>query len=516
MKQFGDLTEAAEKIGCADLLKEAEERMRNLKNRKQTGVFIAGGANSGKTTILNGIVGTQLREPGLITEEEKPLKVVFEKQDNEEAFECRLVANRFWNNEDAILYEVKNTDIFQENKKPGCLLDAADTVFYVVSAVMPFSGEDMEVVKALSFLRVKVVLNKMNLLDEDSQKRVEEYVAGICTTLGVGAPIVIQTPAWERIAKEFRAALPTYEERELIRKEHGEIIRRETISGMLGKVEEQLSNLRLCYEKDKEEQLEMSIEAQEKQALWGKLRTRMLEQGEELSADVSHNIKAMTAELSEKFGKADTGECEPERYLQRQMEKEMERLAKQQSSYAEGRMKGDSRKMMESAVNLGLVKGFDFNDTEFSALTSIKIYGMQLVVNPESCSDGAEANDKRNQILAGTAVAIGLFVVLPLPTAVSWAGGIAAAGIGGSAYVRSTKEIRKREWQNMVAEYCKVNLCHLADSLSNSVKKYYRRLADAIKERANAVVVPAVDEERFHASERELCEIEEQCRRMLL
>lgn len=515
MKQFEALTESAEKIGIADMLREAEERIGNLKNRKQTGVFIAGGANSGKTTILNGIVGTQLREPGLITEEEKPLKVVFEKQDDEEAFECRLVANRFWNNEDAILYEVKNTDIFQENREPARLLDAADTVFYVVSAVMPFSSEDMDAVKALSFLRVKVVLNKMDLLDENSQKKVAEYVSGICTTLGVGAPIMIRMPAWEDIAKEFRAALLTYEERELIRKEHEEMIRRATILGMLGKVEEQLSELRLRHEKDKEEQLEMSIEAQEKQALWGKLRTRMLESGAELSADVSHNIKSMTAELSEKLGKLDPGEREPDVYLQRQMEKVMERLAKQQSSYAEERMKEDSRKMMESAVNLGLVKGFDFNDVEFSNLTNIKIYGMQSVVNPASSSDSVGANDKRNRILAGTAAAVGLFFVLPLPTPVSWVGGIAAAGIGGSAYVCSAKEIRKREWQNMAAEYCKVNLCHLADSLSDSVKEYYKRLADAIKERANAVDVPVVDEDGFHASERELRKIEEQCKIML-
>lgn len=518
MEQFKELTEAAEKIGCADLLKEADERIRKLDNRKQTGVFIAGGANSGKTTILNGIVGTQLREPELITEDEKPLKVVFEKQEDEEAFECRLVANRFWNNEDAILYEVKNTDIFQENKEPGSLLDAADIVFYVVSAVMPFSGEDMEAVKALSFLRVKVVLNKMDLLDEDSQKKVEEYVAGICATLGVGAPIVIRTLEWEGIAKEFRAALPTYEERELIRKEHEQMLRRETISEMLGKVEERLSELRLCYEKDRAEQLELSMEMQEKQALWGKLRTRMLEQGAELSADVSRNIKTMRAELSEKLGKADIGERGPE-YLQRQMEKEMERLAKQQSSFAEEKVKEDFRKMMESAVNLGLVKGFDFNDAEFSELTSIKIIDMKSVVDPESCSDGTGANDKRSMILAGTAAAIGLFIILPLPTAVSWAGGIAAAGIGGSEYVRSTKEMREREWQDMAAEYCKVNLCHLADSLSDAVKEYYGRLADAMKERAAAAAVPsvpAVDEEGFRVSERELCEIAEQCRRMLL
>lgn len=520
MKQFENLTVAAEKAGCTELIREAEERIRNLEDRRQTGVFIIGGANSGKTTILNGIVGSQLREPGFLTEEEKPLKVVFEKQDDEEAFECRLAVNRFWNDEDAILYEVKNTDIFSENMEPDRLLDAADVVFYVVSAVMPFSSEDMEIVKALSFLRLKIVLNKMDLLDEESQKRIEEYVTGICTTLGVGEPIVIRTPDWESIAKEFRAALPSCEERELLRSKHEEIIHREVICGLLGKAEERLTDIQLQYGENRKEQLE----AQEKQALWGKLRTRMLEQGEELSADVSSAVRGMAPELSEKLGKLDAGECERKKYLQEQTEKEMESLAKQQSRYVEERMKEDAQRMMESAVNLGLAEGFDFNDAAFSELTSVKICGMKSWENPEKwmalgtpviCSNDTEIKYKRSQILAGTAVAIGLFVVLPLPTAVSWAGGVAAAGIGGSAYVHNAKEVREREWQNMTVEYCETNLRCLADVLADAIKGYYGRLANAIKDRANTLTVSEMDEEALLKTEKELSEIAERCRSML-
>lgn len=510
MKQFEDLKTAAEKVGYMDLFKGAEDRIRNLEHREQTGVFIAGGANSGKTTILNGIVGTTLREPSFLTEEEKPLRVVFEKQDDDEAFECHVAANRFWNDEDAILYEVKNTDIFRENNEPEQLLDFADVVFYVVSAMMPFTSEDMEMIKALSFLHVKVVLNKMDQIDKDAQKKVAEYVTGICTTLGVGKPIIIQMSEWEKIAKDFRAALPLYDDRKLLRDNHERMIRREAVSGLLEKAEKRLDDVRIQYEKDREKQLEI----QEKQALWGKLRTRMLEQGNDLSIEVSRNVKGMTAELTEKLQKMDIKKAaEPERYLQKQMEKEMKEMAMSQSGYVEKRMKEDSKSMMESAVNLGLVEGFDINDAKFMELTSIRIETMTSVMDGKA--KGAGVNNKGNQIIAGTAVAIGLFVVLPLPTAVSWIGGITAAGIGGSTYVKNTKETQEKERHDLIAEYCEVNLNHLASTLADAVKKYYGRLAETIKERAAAISAPAADDEGFRILESELKEITEKCRNML-
>ena len=106
MVNFEELQAIADKAGRKDLTGTASERIRQINERTKTGVFVTGGMNCGKTTVLNGITGTVLREPGLLSEKEKPLRVVFEKAEEENGFENRTVANREWNNEDAVLYEM--------------------------------------------------------------------------------------------------------------------------------------------------------------------------------------------------------------------------------------------------------------------------------------------------------------------------------------------------------------------------------------------------------------------------
>ena len=172
MVNFEELQAIADKAGRKDLTGTASERIRQINERTKTGVFVTGGMNCGKTTVLNGITGTVLREPGLLSEKEKPLRVVFEKAEEENGFENRTVANREWNNEDAVLYEMKLDDILEEDGKPKHILDLADVVFYVISAVAPFTAADMEAVRALSFLKVQVDLNKMVLQDVGSSGQV--------------------------------------------------------------------------------------------------------------------------------------------------------------------------------------------------------------------------------------------------------------------------------------------------------------------------------------------------------
>ena len=85
MVNFEELQAIAGKAGRKDLTGTASERIRQINERTKTGVFVTGGMNCGKTTVLNGITGTMLREPGLLSEKEKPLRVVFEKA--EEVYE---------------------------------------------------------------------------------------------------------------------------------------------------------------------------------------------------------------------------------------------------------------------------------------------------------------------------------------------------------------------------------------------------------------------------------------------
>lgn len=512
MVNFEELQAIADKAGRKDLTGTALERIRQINERTKTGVFVTGGMNCGKTTVLNGITGTVLREPGLLSEKEKPLRVVFEKAEEENGFENRTVANREWNNEDAVLYEMKLDDILEEDGKPKHILDLADVVFYVISAVAPFTAADMEAVRALSFLKVQVVLNKMDLLDVDSSDQVEDYAEKMCAGLGVPAPLVLKDVRWDQAAKTFRRALPSWKERELLRREHMEAVRREAAGELETAIREQIRGAAVKSRQDMEEHARKTLETQEQQALWRRLRAQMLERCDELLTKVRENTeRAQAAVIEELYASAREAQFDEDwirKQIPRLMEEKIQSLAESQKEQIETRMREDCRDMMKRAVNLGLTTGFDLTDADFVLMTSVTKPGYRLQIEKAKYS-----GDSR--ILLGTGIAAGLFLLLPIPTTLGVAGTVAAAGIGGSAYLKDKKEKSEKLWEQQIREYSRMNLRNLGDALSASVRDYYGKLADTIRKRAEALQPPQTDESAAQRRTEELNSLLARCRELL-
>ena len=512
MVNFEEMQAIADKAGRKDLTGTASERIRQINERTKTGVFVTGGMNCGKTTVLNGITGTVLREPGLLSEKEKPLRVVFEKAEEENGFENRTVANREWNNEDAVLYEMKLDDILEEDGKPKRILDLADVVFYVISAVAPFTAADMEAVRALSFLKVQVVLNKMDLLDEDSSDQVEDYAEKICAGLGVPAPMVLKDVRWDQAAKTFRRALPSWKERELLRREHMEAVRREAAGELEEAIREQIRGAAVKSRQDMEEHARKTLETQEQQALWRRLRAQMLERCDELLTKVRENTERAQAAVSEElYASAREAQFDEDwirKQIPRLMEEKIQSLAESQKEQIETRMREDCRDMMKRAVNLGLTTGFDLTDADFVLMTSVTKPGYRLQIEKAKYSGGFP-DPARNWDRGGTVPAAAD------PTTLGVVGTVAAAGIGGSAYLKDKKEKSEKLWEQQIREYSRMNLRNLGDALSASVRDYYGKLADTIRKRAEALQPPQTDESAAQRRTEELNSLLARCRELL-
>ena len=164
--------------------------------------------------------------------------------------------------------------------------------------------------------------------------------------------------------------------------------------------------------------------------------------------------------------------------------------------------------MMKRAVNLGLTTGFDLTDADFVLMTSVTKPGYRLQIEKAKYS-----GDSR--ILLGTGIAAGLFLLLPIPTTLGVAGTVAAAGIGGSAYLKDKKEKSEKLWEQQIREYSRMNLRNLGDALSASVRDYYGKLADTIRKRAEALQPPQADESAAQRRTEELNSLLARCRELL-
>ena len=163
---------------------------------------------------------------------------------------------------------------------------------------------------------------------------------------------------------------------------------------------------------------------------------------------------------------------------------------------------------MKRAVNLGLTTGFDLTDADFVLMTSVVKPGGELPIEKVKYSGNS-------RFLLGAGIAAGLFLLLPIPTSLGVAGSVAAAGVGGSAYLKDRKEKSEKLWEQQIREYSRINLRNLGDALSASVRDYYGKLADVIRKRAEALQMPPTDESAAQCRTEELKHQLAKCRKLL-
>lgn len=505
MNGYDELMEIAEKIECIDELESLKDAVKDVSEQSKTGAFITGAFNSGKTTILNGITGRQIKEPSVLPEEGKPLRVSFEVMEEEHRFECYVAANKAWNEEDVVLYEVDIEEALQ-------FLTLADVIYYVVSAVVPFTKEDVDAIKNMSCLKVKVVLTKMDFLDEESKEKVIEYANGISKNLGLGSVLVVDNDDWEATATAFRHELPTFSERQMIRDNYCKWMQNQLVKSFQKKAEQMLQMNREAYEKSQKNFLNDDLEAQEALALWNQVRVQMLEAGEELANQSTEEIKkligAIANDLFEEGKSVGFHQKWAEVQLPKRLMSRMKEILETQIPMMEEQMKTDSQNMMKRLENLGLVSGFDLDEFDFANATNIYVKAHGVDARNVKLGMGEMDSDIHHKTL----IVMGLFLICPFPSnIISITGALATAGIGYGMYKREKDKLEEKRWKMLLNEYCKENINILTDNMITSIKNYYYQLADFISEHAKDVKFPQMDDEAYVKEEKKWNEVIQKC-----
>lgn len=215
IEKLKELAEKLNEIQIAGRLARLKER----ESCQQMHVGIVGSPNSGKTTLINGILGQEIRQASMIPYEGKPLRVCFEPMVEDARYDCEQVFSRSWTGSDVVLYEI-STD-FEMPDNDGWPEDELDLVFYLMPAIRLMTAEDKRALERFSGIPVIIVLTKMDDLAAEEKARVMELAKSLCQENGLS--LVVSNPEdWSKTDKEIRSRLLTTTELIQTRKTYAE------------------------------------------------------------------------------------------------------------------------------------------------------------------------------------------------------------------------------------------------------------------------------------------------------
>ena len=208
MEEFEKIYEIAQATGQVEFVQKMEALTENIRAQKFINVAVTGMRNGGKTTFINQIVGSEVWEPGRMDDDEKTLRVSFEPIPDDKIFQCILAENADWQKLGVILYEMREENFQTQN-------NFIDAVFLIISAMAPFSKNELDFLESTAALGRQVVLNGMSYLKETDREKVLAYVKKINDARSL--PPVIVMDSGEDLGALARAAIPTTEALQKIR-----------------------------------------------------------------------------------------------------------------------------------------------------------------------------------------------------------------------------------------------------------------------------------------------------------
>lgn len=201
--KFDRLAEIAKEVGCEDYVKDAQKKAQETISNSRLSIAVTGRANVGKSVLINRMISMEVVEEGAIPDEDpRPVRICFERTPDNERYRCITVINGAWNERDAEIYELHECNSDEIADK--------DFVLFVVSAMTPFTAQEVTWLKSISGIPCQVVLSCMNLIPEKSRDKIIEYAGKMTDSLGLPPAIVFEDSSAQDIGRTIRNLLPDY------------------------------------------------------------------------------------------------------------------------------------------------------------------------------------------------------------------------------------------------------------------------------------------------------------------
>lgn len=516
MNQFKEMYQAAEAAGCMSFVKKMETLASSLAAQDVTNVVVTGMRSSGKTTFINRIVGSEVWEPGNMDDDEKPLRVCFEQMEEDERFQCIMAANREWYGQGAVIYELRQEDILPE----GSLAEEmylADVVYFMISANAPFNIDEVNFLKAMSPLDCRVVVNGIQYIREDEKQKVLDYISKINGSLGL--PPVIVPQDGEDIGKIIRNSIPGYIEQKEFRDKRMRSLADHTLDQLEKSVKDEI-NRNASFRKSAEQDAVSSADTGRIKADSYTLRMDVEDCRLKAAKSVMDGMDAHLESMVRNAAKA-VRQSGSYAEVQKIVEKEYDSAAQSAVEKLRDIFLADLQKINRSALLLALPGWDDGVVSELGNYAPRYAYqkspqgASKVSVRMDAVSAGRGILSlESTKVLLGTGLVVGGFALAPLPTIVSWAGGVAAAGIGGASFMKKRQEENEAALAGNLKRAFGEGLKNIGSLVRESADFSYGKISRWLSECEKRLDTPKNDTEPYYEKEAYLKEMLEKCEQL--
>jgi len=174
-----DIEQIAQNTGCEHEITVIDGIIDALKNSKTLNAAVLGETNCGKTSLINQLVGREVRKPSMLPLDEAPLMVTFHEEEKKPSYEVVLLDGPEQEASKISFFEIPiNLAIDYDTRQLSPMLEEMDVVIYLISAVTPAAALDIANIAAIEDkLPVLYYVSKADLVeDRDERKTCLEYI----------------------------------------------------------------------------------------------------------------------------------------------------------------------------------------------------------------------------------------------------------------------------------------------------------------------------------------------------
>lgn len=491
---MNNLNNIAQELGAVDVCKRLQ-KAETLAQRSQTHIGIIGPANCGKTTLINGILGQEVRKPSLVPSECLPLRVVFDRMADDERFECVHVFHREWGNTDTVLYEFTSEKILKDES----WTDELDILFYLSPLSHFMTAEDKKAVQRFAGIPVQVIATQCDRVAGEDLEKAREFAKKACERMNLAEPICADPESWQNVSEKMRRALPLAAALVEIRKTHQDKIKeccREQLIGHIDQmIEAEQSNQQSLQEQYEAQLRKDKLTAMTGNRIYQEMKLRCSTASNDMVAQVRTSIQKIDGFAQQMIEEG--RQCRFDEMFQQRLSKQADSLLNEQIHSLQSQMKVSLASIASDAV---AQKTLDEKDLQSIKQSGNLPHGGDQRIRFDK-STGNEVSYLIQSVAGiGAVSAVTLLSRAPTPLSI---GLIAASTVaGGAAYICRNAASRTARNEAAIRNWARSCTDEMQTVLIPNIQRIYKMISDTMHmppiEQTAPDQMPAVSDKVVH------------------